>query len=251
MRILYVEDNPANLFLVQRIARMGNHEVLNYPNGESALENFERDRPDLVLMDVQLEGSLTGLDVVRKLRGSGYKTPIVAVTAYAMIGDRERCLEAGCDDYLAKPLPVPRLVELIKRYDPVQPTAAPAAETPKAEAPAPEVPQVEAPKGDAPTAAPEKPAAAPKVEVPAAEAPTVQASPAAAHGAPAPEKPAVEAPAAAETPVSDTKALATPVPTVLAVKTDEAKALLANDTPPPPAPTPPTTPADTQEEKSS
>lgn len=118
MRILYVEDNPANLFLVQRVARMGNHEVLNYTNGESALENFERDTPDLVLMDVQLAGAMSGLDVVRRLRSSGYKTPIIAVTAYAMVGDRERCLEAGCDDYLSKPLPVPKLVELITRYDP-------------------------------------------------------------------------------------------------------------------------------------
>lgn len=120
MRILYVEDNPANLFLVQRVARMGNHEVLNYTTGETALENFERDHPDMVLMDVQLAGNMTGLDVVRKLRGSGYKTPIIAVTAYAMIGDRERCMDAGCDDYLAKPLPVPKLVEIIKRYDPLQ-----------------------------------------------------------------------------------------------------------------------------------
>jgi two-component system cell cycle response regulator DivK len=120
MRILYVEDNPANLFLVQRVARMGSHEVMNYTTGEAALENFERDHPDLVLMDVQLAGNMTGLDVVRKLRGSGYQTPIIAVTAYAMIGDRERCLDAGCDDYLAKPLPVPKLVEIIKRYDPLQ-----------------------------------------------------------------------------------------------------------------------------------
>lgn len=120
MRILYVEDNPANLFLVQRVARMGNHEVMNYTSGEAALENFERDHPDLVLMDVQLAGNMTGLDAVRKLRGSGYQTPIIAVTAYAMIGDRERCLDAGCDDYLAKPLPVPKLVEIIKKYDPLQ-----------------------------------------------------------------------------------------------------------------------------------
>lgn len=112
MRILYVEDNPANLFLVKRVARMGNHEVLNYIDGEDALANFERDKPDLVLMDIQLSGELSGLDVVKRLRADGYTLPIVAVTAYAMLGDRERCIEAGCDDYLAKPLPVPQLVEL-------------------------------------------------------------------------------------------------------------------------------------------
>lgn len=118
MRLLYVEDNPANLFLVQRIARMGNHEVVHYSDGQSALENFEHDKPDLVLMDVQLPGKLNGLDVVKLLRQRGHKTPIVAVTAYAMVGDRERCLEAGCDSYISKPLPVAELVELIKRFDP-------------------------------------------------------------------------------------------------------------------------------------
>ncbi len=117
MRILYVEDNPANLSLVQRVARIGNHNVISYMNGTSALENFERDNPDLVLMDIQLPGSLTGLDVVRRLRARGYQTPIIAVTAYAMVGDRERCLEAGCDDYMAKPLPVADLIAMFNRYD--------------------------------------------------------------------------------------------------------------------------------------
>ncbi|HEX2622161.1 MAG TPA: response regulator, partial [Phototrophicaceae bacterium] len=62
MRILYVEDNPANLFLVKRVARMGGHEVINYIDGEDALANFIKDKPDLVLMDIQLAGELSGLD---------------------------------------------------------------------------------------------------------------------------------------------------------------------------------------------
>jgi two-component system, cell cycle response regulator DivK len=117
MRILYVEDNQANLFLVQRVARMGGHEVITYSTGESALANFETDKPNLILMDIQLSGELTGLDVVKKLRASGYVTPVVAVTAYAMVGDREKCMEAGCDAYLSKPLPVTELVEIIRRYE--------------------------------------------------------------------------------------------------------------------------------------
>jgi CheY-like chemotaxis protein len=121
MRILYVEDNPANLFLVQRIARMDNHEVINYANGETAINNFDRDKPDLVLMDLQLEGKMTGLDVVKALRAAGHQVPIIAVTAYAMMGDKERCLEAGCTAYIAKPIPVGDLVELIKRYGSKQP----------------------------------------------------------------------------------------------------------------------------------
>ncbi len=117
MKILYVEDNPANISLLQRIARMGGHQVINYTNGEKALNNFKQDLPDLVLMDLQLEGRVSGLDVVKKLREQGFKTPIVAVTAYAMVGDRERCIEAGCDSYLSKPLPVAELVELVQKYE--------------------------------------------------------------------------------------------------------------------------------------
>lgn len=117
MKIMYVEDNPANLSLLLRIARMGGHVVISYTEGEAALTNYDLDKPDLVLMDVQLSGGLTGLDVVRNLRGRGHKTPIVAVTAYAMTGDKERCIEAGCDTYIAKPLPIQELVELIQRYE--------------------------------------------------------------------------------------------------------------------------------------
>jgi two-component system cell cycle response regulator DivK len=125
VRILYVEDNPANLFLVKRVARMGSHEVLNYIDGEEALKNFAQDKPDLVLMDIQLAGELSGLEVVKKLREDGHTVPIIAVTAYAMLGDRERCLKAGCDDYLAKPLPVPQLVDLFERYTPATPPSQP------------------------------------------------------------------------------------------------------------------------------
>lgn len=116
MRILYVEDNPANLSLVRRIARMGNHEVISYIDGEQALAHFNTDKPDLILMDIQIAGDLNGLDVVKQLRADGHTLPIIAVTAYAMVGDKERCLEAGCDDYIAKPIPIPLLVELFKKY---------------------------------------------------------------------------------------------------------------------------------------
>lgn len=116
MKILYVEDNAANVFLVKRIAKVGGHDVVNYIDGEEALGQFESDKPDLVLMDIQLAGELSGLDVVHRLRTRGTRVPIIAVTAYAMVGDRERCLAAGCDDYLAKPLPIPRLMEIFDHY---------------------------------------------------------------------------------------------------------------------------------------
>lgn len=116
MKVLYVEDNPANVFLVKRVARMGNHEIVNYIDGDKAIEKFDEINPDLVLMDIQLAGSKSGLDVVKVLRAKGVKTPIIAVTAYAMVGDKERCIEAGCTDYLPKPLPIQRLVEIFKQH---------------------------------------------------------------------------------------------------------------------------------------
>lgn len=169
MRILYAEDNPANLLLVQRIARSGGHEIINYASGAEILKNFERDNPDLVLMDVQLEGAMTGLDVVRVLRTAGYTTPIYAVTAYAMVGDKEKCLDAGCTGYMAKPLPVMQLVELFNEINAKvknasvenQPSAPPmvpapsAVASPKAEAAPPTV------SGSAPAILP---AAAPVVQ---------------------------------------------------------------------------------------
>jgi CheY-like chemotaxis protein len=156
VRILYVEDNPANVFLIQRIARMGNHEVIHYTQGQQALDNFEHDKPDMVLMDVQLPGQLDGLDVVRRLREDGHKIPIIALTAYAMLGDREKCLDAGCDAYLAKPMPVQELIELIKRYEPAVPSAPDAAPSPPT---VPSAPDADAPPPAAPAeAAPSTPA---------------------------------------------------------------------------------------------
>lgn len=116
MKILYVEDNPTNVYLLRRVAKMGKHKVINYIDGDEALKKYDDIDPDLVLMDIQLAGEKTGLDVVRILRERGVTVPIIAVTAYAMVGDRERCIEAGCDDYLAKPLAIPRLVELFQTY---------------------------------------------------------------------------------------------------------------------------------------
>jgi CheY-like chemotaxis protein len=121
MRIVYVEDNIANVHLVKRVARIGKHEIINYIDGMDAFNNFATDDPDLVLMDIQLAGELTGIEVVKKLRDKGFTTPIFAVTAYAMVGDKERCMEAGCTGYMSKPIPIPDLVKLFEKYDKPKP----------------------------------------------------------------------------------------------------------------------------------
>ncbi|MBN1680308.1 MAG: response regulator [Anaerolineae bacterium] len=113
MKILYVEDTMPNIILIERIASMGHHKVLNYNNAEEALRYFERDDPDLVLVDIRLDGFMSGLDLVRKLRAQGYTTPMIAITAFVTDGAREQCIEAGCNDYIPKPLDVRRILQMI------------------------------------------------------------------------------------------------------------------------------------------
>jgi CheY-like chemotaxis protein len=142
MRILYVEDNPANVFLVKRVAKMGQHEIINFIDGGEAIRKYNDVNPDLVLMDIQLVGETSGLEVVKQLRAKGVTTPIIAVTAYAMVGDKERCIEAGCNDYLAKPLPIPRLIEIFQEYEAsvkAKPAATPVNTVAKVAEPAPPV----------------------------------------------------------------------------------------------------------------
>jgi len=116
LRIIYVEDNPANLALVQRVARLGQHEVENFVSGEDALEKVVEAPPDLLLVDIQLAGLMNGLDLALALRERAVSVPMVAVTAYAMLGDRERCLDAGFQDYMPKPLPVSDLIKLFENF---------------------------------------------------------------------------------------------------------------------------------------
>lgn len=117
MRIAYVEDNAMNLALVQRIAMMSGHIITSFTEGEIALTELSRQTFDLILMDVELAGEMNGLQVVRTLRARGLTTPIIAVTAYAMLGDREKTLEAGCNEYLPKPLPISDFLALLARYE--------------------------------------------------------------------------------------------------------------------------------------
>lgn len=118
MKILYVEDTLLNLCLIERIARMGNHEVINYTFAERALRNFEQDKPDLVLVDIRLEGEMSGVELIQRLRSAGYQQPIAVITAVASEDMRERCLLVGADDYFVKPVPVRDLMHLIQRYAP-------------------------------------------------------------------------------------------------------------------------------------
>lgn len=118
MRILYVEDNEINQALVERVIRAKQHTVLFREDGEGALALLAEDPAiDLILLDIELAGAISGMDVIKEMRSRGDARPVVAVTAYAMMGDRERFLEAGCDQYLPKPLNIVDLLALLDEYD--------------------------------------------------------------------------------------------------------------------------------------
>ncbi len=116
-KILIVEDNPRNMRLIEMTLRAKNYTLLKATDGEEALDMAMRERPDLIIMDIRLP-KMNGLEVTRKLRGtpSFSLTPIIGVTAYAMKGDREKVIEAGCDAYLSKPINTRELPEMIDEF---------------------------------------------------------------------------------------------------------------------------------------
>ncbi|MFP5240205.1 MAG: response regulator, partial [Acidobacteriota bacterium] len=120
LRILVVEDNPMNLHVFQEFLDSLGHSVEAAEDGVSALEALRRESFDLVFMDVQMP-RMDGLEAVRRIRAGECgeavaQMPVIALTAYAMRGDRERFIDAGMTDYLAKPVPLGVLQELVERY---------------------------------------------------------------------------------------------------------------------------------------
>jgi len=104
-KILIVEDNQQNMKVVEMTLRPHGYTLLEATNGEEALEIAVRDKPDLIIIDIQLP-KVNGLEVTRRLRQMPVFShiPIIAVTAYAMKGDKEKAIDAGCNAYLTKPI---------------------------------------------------------------------------------------------------------------------------------------------------
>jgi len=119
LRILVAEDNPVNQLLATRLLEKRGHSVRIAGNGRLALQAIEESRFDLVLMDVQMP-ELDGLEAIAALRAkeaqTGKHLAVIAVTAHAMAGDRERCLAAGMDGYLTKPILQAALDEVLHQY---------------------------------------------------------------------------------------------------------------------------------------
>jgi len=116
IRVLLVEDNPVNREVATvQLRKLGYHHIMVALNGAEALAAVARQSFDLILMDCQMP-VMDGYQATKKLRAGGCRLPIIAMTANAMQGDRERCTAAGMDDYLAKPFTPKQLAHLLKRW---------------------------------------------------------------------------------------------------------------------------------------
>ncbi len=104
-KILVVEDSQPNLYLIQFMLTHAGYTVVQASTGEEGVEQASKEKPDLVIMDIQLPG-IDGLEATRRIRrsSSNETVPIVALTSYAMPGDRDKALEAGCTGYIEKPI---------------------------------------------------------------------------------------------------------------------------------------------------
>jgi two-component system cell cycle response regulator DivK len=117
--ILYVEDNELNRRIVRDLLRRTSYRLLEAPDGETGMSVARQERPDLILMDVQLP-VVSGIEATRTLRGEPATagTPIIAITSFALAGDEEKARQAGATAYLAKPYSPRDLLELIRRLVP-------------------------------------------------------------------------------------------------------------------------------------
>ncbi|RMH00961.1 MAG: response regulator [Chloroflexi bacterium] len=117
-RVLYIEDNPRNMLLVQRIVEAEGHEFIGAVDGESGWKTAVSAHPDLILMDLRLPGEITGFELTRRIRQHEplHHTPIIAVTAYGSDEAEKRARAAGCDGFLCKPADIRQIQALLREY---------------------------------------------------------------------------------------------------------------------------------------
>lgn len=114
-RVLVVEDNETNLYLIRFILQKNGLEVIAAKDGASGVETAIRERPDLIIMDIP---DIDGLEATKRIRASKAdgKIPIIALTSYAMAGDREKSLAAGCTGYIQKPIDPETFMTELEKY---------------------------------------------------------------------------------------------------------------------------------------
>lgn len=114
-KILVVDDNMHNRYIARFLLEHAGYIIEEAESGEQALQLSKDGQFDLVLMDIQMPG-MDGIEAMRLMREQGVITPVVALTAKAMHGDREKILEQGCDGYISKPFKVEEFVQQVESY---------------------------------------------------------------------------------------------------------------------------------------
>jgi two-component system, cell cycle response regulator DivK len=115
MKVLYVEDNDDNIFMLRNRLRRAGYEVVVAMDGVQGVAAAAAEKPDVILMDLSLP-QLNGWEATRRIKAAPETKhiPVIALTAHAMMGDREKALAAGCDDFDTKPVELPRLLKKIR-----------------------------------------------------------------------------------------------------------------------------------------
>lgn len=116
-KILVVEDNEANMYLMKFILQKAGYEIIEAWDGIAGIESAKKEKPDIILMDMQLP-LLDGFEATKKIRATeeGSKIPIIAITSYAMVGDCKKTLNAGCTAYMEKPINPETFLDDIRKY---------------------------------------------------------------------------------------------------------------------------------------
>ena len=117
MKIPYVEDNDDNVYMLKmRLELLGDFEVLAAEDGEKGCEIALRERPDIILMDLEMP-VIDGWEATRRLKGNPqtHDIPVIALSAHALAGEREKAMAAGCDEFDTKPIEFERLVATVRR----------------------------------------------------------------------------------------------------------------------------------------
>ena len=117
IKILYVEDNDDNVYMLKmRLELLGDFEVLAAEDGEKGCEVALRERPDIILMDLEMP-VIDGWEATRRLKGNPqtHDIPVIALSAHALAGEREKAMAAGCDEFDTKPIEFERLVATVRR----------------------------------------------------------------------------------------------------------------------------------------
>jgi len=115
-KILVIEDDPASYKLIEATLKSMHCNLIHAENGEEAIEYFNLNKDlHLVLLDIQLPG-MNGFEILSQMRKVNTNLPIIAQTAYSMTEDRDKCLKAGCTEYISKPINIKKLRELVLKY---------------------------------------------------------------------------------------------------------------------------------------